>query len=129
MNLYCNQKEQKTGKTRSLMLTAKKLELVAYRRASNQGHEYLFEVDSYRAKGKPISRMMVSDKFKEAKDMLDLHIAAHSTRKDLCYHALKRGINLLTLTKLYGHSSQAVMLAYCGIMDRDVENVYNWIDY
>ncbi|HCT4298480.1 TPA: tyrosine-type recombinase/integrase [Klebsiella quasipneumoniae] len=124
-----NLKEQKAGKTRSIMLTAKALELVAQRRADNPRHVYLFEVDSNRAKGKPISRVTVSAKFKEAGDMLDLHIAAHSPRKNLGYHALKRGVSLPTLTKLYGHSSQAVTLVYCGIMDRDVENVYNGIDY
>lgn len=124
-----NLKEQKTGKIRSIMLTAKALELVAQRRADNPGHEYLFEVNSNRAKGKPISRVTVSAKFKEAGDMLNLHIAAHSPRKNLGYHAIKRGVSLPTLTKLYGHSSQAVTLAYCGIMDRDVENVYNGIDY
>ncbi len=101
----------------------------AQRRADNPGHEYLFEVDSNRAKGKPISRVTVSAKFKEAGDMLNLHIAAHSPRKNLGYHAIKRGVSLPTLTKLYGHSSQAVTLAYCGIMERDVENVYNGIDY
>lgn len=124
-----NLKEQKAGKTRSIMLTAKALELVAQRRADHPRHVYLFEVDSNRAKGKPISRVTVSAKFKEAGDMLDLHIAAHSPRKNLGYHALKRGVSLPTLTKLYGHSSQAVTLVYCGIMDRDVENVYNGIDY
>ncbi|MGK4351674.1 tyrosine-type recombinase/integrase [Enterobacter sichuanensis] len=86
-------------------------------------------MDSNRAKGKPISRVTVSAKFKEAGDMLNLHIAAHSPRKNLAYHAIKRGVSLPTLTKLYGHASQAVTLAYCGIMDRDVENVYNGIDY
>ncbi|MGG5837877.1 hypothetical protein [Huaxiibacter chinensis] len=45
-----NLNEQKTGKTRSIMLTAKALELVAQRRADNPGHEYLFEVDSNRAR-------------------------------------------------------------------------------
>ncbi|WP_343582499.1 tyrosine-type recombinase/integrase [Enterobacter sp.] len=124
-----NLKEQKTGKIRSIMLTAKALELVAQRRADNPGHEYLFEVDSNRAKGKPISRVTVSAKFKEAGDMLNLHIAAHSPRKNLGYHAIKRGVSLPTLTKLYGHSSQAVTLAYCGIMDKDVEEVFQTIDY
>lgn len=124
-----NLKEQKTGKTRSIMLTAKALELVAQRRADNPGHVYLFEVDSNRAKGKPISRVTVSAKFKEAGDMLNLHIAAHSPRKNLGYHALKRGAPLPTLTKLYGHSSQAITLAYCGIMEKDIENVFQTIDY
>ncbi|KGT95652.1 integrase [Erwinia typographi] len=124
-----NLREQKTGKTRSIMLTPKALELVARRRADNPGHIYLFEVDSNRAKGKPISRVTVSAKFKEAGDILNLHIAAHTPRKNLGFHALKRGVSLPTLTKLYGHSSQAVTLAYCGIMDRDIEDVYTGIDY
>ncbi|HDQ5284793.1 TPA: tyrosine-type recombinase/integrase [Raoultella ornithinolytica] len=121
--------EKKTKKTRSIMLTAKALELVAQRRADNPGHVYLFEVESNRAKGKPISRVTVSAKFKEAGDILNLHIAAHTPRKNLGYHALKRGASLPTLTKLYGHSSQAITLAYCGIMDKDVEDVYQGIDY
>ncbi|HFJ6984361.1 TPA: tyrosine-type recombinase/integrase [Escherichia coli] len=124
-----NLKEQKTGKIRSIMLTTKALKLVAQRRADNPGHVYLFEVDSNRAKGKPISRVTVSAKFKEVGDMLNLHIAAHSPRKNLGYHAIKRGVSLPTLTKLYGHSSQVVTLAYCGIMDKDVEEVFQTIDY
>jgi hypothetical protein len=44
-------------------------------------------------------------------------------------YAIKRGVSLPTLTKLYGHSSQAVTLAYCGIMEKDVEEVFQTIDY
>lgn len=102
------------------MLTTKAFELVAQHRADNPGHVYLFEVDSNRAKGKPISRVTVSAKFREAEDMLNLHIAAHSPRKNLVYHTLKRGVSLPTLTKLYGHSSQAITLVYCGIMEKDI---------
>lgn len=122
-------KEKKTGKTRTLLLTPKALAIVAERRAANPTHEYLFEVESNRAKGKPISRVTVSTKFKEAGERLGLHIAAHTPRKNLAYHALKRGASLPTLTKLYGHSTQAQTLAYCGIMDSDIENIYEGIDY
>ncbi|HAU5793589.1 TPA: integrase [Citrobacter amalonaticus] len=122
-------REKKTGKTRSILLTAKALELVAERRAANPGHVYLFEVDSNRAKGKPISRVTVSTKFKEAGDRLGLHVAAHTPRKNLGYHALKRGVSLPTLTKLYGHSSQSITLAYVGIMESDIQDVFTGIDY
>ncbi|HAZ4787838.1 TPA: tyrosine-type recombinase/integrase, partial [Citrobacter amalonaticus] len=121
-------REKKTGKTRSILLTAKALELVAERRAANPGHVYLFEVDSNRAKGKPISRVTVSTKFKEAGDRLGLHVAAHTPRKNLGYHALKRGVSLPTLTKLYGHSSQSITLAYVGIMESDIQDVFTGID-
>lgn len=124
-----NLKEEKTGKTRSLMLTPKALQLVAQRRAANPSHVFLFEVDSNRAKGKAISRVTVSTKFKEAGERLDLHIAAHTPRKNMGFHALQRGVSLPILTKLYGHSSQAVTLAYCGIMDKDIEEIYEGIDY
>lgn len=90
----------------------------------NPYHVFLFEVDSNRAKGKPISRVTVSTKFKEAGERLDLHIAAHTPRKNMGFHALQRGVSLPTLTKLYRYSSQAVTLAYCGIMDKDIEGVY-----
>ena len=71
-----NLREKKTGKTRSIMLTARALELVAHRRADNPGHEYLFEVDSNRAKGKPISRVTVSAELAAQYDIdiLPLHI-------------------------------------------------------
>ncbi|WP_375143683.1 tyrosine-type recombinase/integrase [Citrobacter farmeri] len=122
-------REKKTGKTRSILLTAKALELVAERQANNPDHVYLFEVDSNRAKGKPISRVTVSTKFKEAGDRLGLHVAAHTPRKNLGYHALKRGVSLPTLTKLYGHSSQSITLAYVGIMESDIQDVFTGIDY
>lgn len=122
-------KEKKTGKTRTILLTAKALEIVAECQAANPSHEFLFQVDSNRAKGKAISRVTVSTKFKEAGDRLGLHVAAHTPRKNLGYHALKRGVSLPTLTKLYGHSSQSVTLAYCGIMECDVVDVFSGIDY
>jgi len=52
-----NLKEQKTGKTRSIMLTAKALELVAQRRADRPGHEYLFEVDGPKENQSAVTRM------------------------------------------------------------------------
>lgn len=122
-------KDKKTGKIRAILRTPKALELVAQRRAGNPAHTFLFEVESNRAKGKPISRVSVSTKFKEAGERLNLTIAAHTPRKTMGYKALQRGVSQPTLTKLYGHSSQAVTLAYCGIMDKDVEYVYPGIDY
>ncbi|WP_264371201.1 tyrosine-type recombinase/integrase [Citrobacter amalonaticus] len=80
-------KEKKTGKTRTILLTARALEIVAERQAANSGHEYLFQVESNRAKGKPISRVTVSTKFKEAGDRLGLHVAAHTPRKNLGYRS------------------------------------------
>ncbi|MFB9087041.1 hypothetical protein ACFFW8_19950 [Erwinia tracheiphila] len=78
--LCCNVKDKKTGKIRAILRTPKALELVAQRRAGNPAHTFLFEVESNRAKGKPISRVSVSTKFKEAGERLNLTIAAHTPR-------------------------------------------------
>ncbi|WP_413732274.1 tyrosine-type recombinase/integrase [Sodalis sp. RH20] len=124
--------EVKEGKTKKYVdrpLTPAAIRVIEKRRALNPTHRYLFEVQSNRASGVSISRVTVAAKFKKAGDALGLHIGTHTPRKNLGYHGLKRGVSLPVLQKVYGHSSQAVTLAYCGIIDRDVEQVYEGIDY
>lgn len=48
-------KEGKTGKTRSIDLNSGAKAIVEARRKANPHHTYLFEVESNRAKGKPVS--------------------------------------------------------------------------
>jgi integrase len=49
--------EQKTGKLKQIKLNGRAIDTVQRRKQANPSHTYLFQVDSNRAKGKPVSRI------------------------------------------------------------------------
>ena len=79
--------EGKTGKRRKIRLNNTALKIIVHRRKEHPQHVHLFQVESNRAKGKPISRNSVSRAFKDAGDRIGLRINTHSMRKSrgLCH--------------------------------------------
>src|SRR5678815_3540740 len=73
--------EGKTKKLRTITLNSTARAVVARRAAANPHHAWLFEVESNRASGKPISRVSVSRKFKEIGEIVGIRLASHSMRK------------------------------------------------
>ncbi len=72
--------EGKTGKRRKIRLNNTALKIIEHRRKQHPEHAWLFQVESNRAKGKPISRNSVSRAFKDAGDRIGLRINTHSMR-------------------------------------------------
>ncbi|MBU3895276.1 tyrosine-type recombinase/integrase [Serratia rubidaea] len=113
--------EKKTGKYRHIRLHSEVLKMIAGRKAEHPHHAFLFEVETNRAKGKPVSRQCVSKAFKEAGERLGLKVGTHSGRKSLGYHVYQQNKDIGLVMKMLNHSNAAVTQAYIGITDQDVE--------
>ncbi len=79
--------EGKTGKKRRIRLNNTALKVIERRRNEHPQHVHLFQVESNRAKGKPISRNSVSRAFKDVGNRIDLRINTHYNAEEqgLCH--------------------------------------------
>lgn len=114
-------REQKTGKMRRVRLHPAVLGMIAERKERHPHHTFLFQVETNRAKGKPVSRQSVSKAFREAGDRLGKKVGTHTGRKTLGYAVYKNTKDIGLTMKMLNHSSAATTQAYIGITDRDVE--------
>ena len=118
-------KESKTGKTRIITLNKPAKQIVGERRKRHPNHVYLFEAESNRTKGKPISRHTVSAKFKEIGDIVDKKLSTHSMRKTRGAIMYNQGVGIEKICMMLGHSSPAVTLRYIGITAQDIADTYH----
>lgn len=118
-------KEGKTGKTRSIELNSKAIEIVKARRAAHPDHTYLFEVDSNRASGKPVSRVAVAVAFKAVGDELDIALGTHSMRKTRGWLMHSAGVSIEKICKVLNHSSPAVTMTYIGLTQSEIDATYH----
>lgn len=118
-------KESKTGKTRSIDLNSKAMEIVKARKAKHPEHIYLFEVESNRAKGKPVSRVAVAQAFKAVGDELGIALGTHSMRKTRGWVMHSAGVSIEMICKVLNHSSPAITMAYLGLTQSEIDDTYH----
>jgi len=118
-------KEEKTGKTRSIDLNEKARGIVAKRAAEHPQHIYLFEVESNRAKGKPVSRIAVANAFKAVGDEIGIQLGTHSMRKTRGWIMHSHGVSIEKICKVLNHSSPAVTMAYIGLTQAEIDATYH----
>lgn len=118
-------KESKTGKTRVITLNSAAKQIIIERKSLYPKHTYLFEVDSNRAKGKPISRYTVAKVFKDVGEIVGKKLSTHSMRKTRGAIMYNQGVKIEKICMMLGHSSPAVTLRYIGITAKEVEDSYH----
>ncbi|MFC5696511.1 tyrosine-type recombinase/integrase [Pseudomonas sp. GCM10022186] len=118
-------KEGKTGKVRSIDLNVKAKAIVERRRSAHPNHTYLFEVDSNRAKGKPVSRVSVANAFKAVGDEVGIQLGTHSMRKTRGWLMHSGGEPIEKICKVLNHSSPAVTMAYIGLTQAEIDATYH----
>ncbi len=86
--------------------------------------EYLFP--SRRGVNKPLSRIQAYRVLNDACRTVGIkeRIGTHTMRKTFGYHAYKEGMDISVIQKLLNHSSPGITLAYIGITQDDLDNVY-----
>lgn len=75
---------------------------------------------------KPITRQQAYRILNDAARAIGIkdQIGTHSLRKTFGYHAFQAGVDITRIQKLLNHSSPSVTLAYIGITQDDLDNVY-----
>lgn len=117
--------EGKTGKKRKITLNDTAMAIVTKRVLDAPDHNYLFQVDSNRAKNKSLSRSAVSKAFAEIGEMLDVQLGTHSMRKTLGWVMHSQGASLERICKVLNHSHPAVTMRYIGLTDQDTQAAYS----
>ena len=117
--------EGKTGKHKTIRLNTRALDVITARKKRNPTDVYLFQVNSNRAKNRPISRVSVSRIFKEAGDILGMHINTHSMRKSRGLAMFEAGLPVAKIAKVLNHATEAATLRYLGITEEEVLQTYD----
>ena len=118
-------REMKTGKNKEIRLNDTVIKIIEKRRKQFPEDEFLFQVHSNRATGKPVSRQMVARKFKEAGETLNIALSTHSMRKTRGYAMFSDGKPIEMISKVLNHSSPSVTMAYLGITKEEVMATYD----
>ena len=118
-------REGKTGKQRLLKLNEKAQSIVESRAKRYPGHEYLFQVESNRAKGKPVSRVAVAVAFKAVGDELGIALGTHSMRKTRGWVMHKSGASIELICKVLNHSSPKITMHYLGLTQEEIDSTYD----
>ncbi|WP_417316211.1 tyrosine-type recombinase/integrase [Cycloclasticus pugetii] len=117
--------EGKTGKLRNIELNTRAMEIAKARQVAHPHHTYLFEVDSNRAKGKPVSRVAVAKAFKAVGEELGILLGTHSMRKTRGWVMYSAGKSIEEICRVLNHSSPAVTMLYLGITQKDIDATYH----
>ena len=117
-------KEGKTDKKRTITLNSTAMSIVHKRHLANPDHIWLFQVDSNRAKNKPISRVSVATAFKEIGDIMNIKLGTHSMRKTLGWTMYSQGAPIERICKVLNHSTPAVTMCYIGLTEADTQAAY-----
>ena len=132
-------KEQKTGKSREILLNAPCMKAVEklkkyYKGLGFDEGGYLFK-STNRAyvknkEDRAITTLGINKNLKEAKDMLALGypIGTHSFRKTWGYVAYKKTLNIALIMRAFNHSSAEQTLKYIGVEQENINNLYEQIE-
>lgn len=118
-------REKKTGKSKDFPVsdTAKKSLLEYLNERDYKITEHLF---LSRKGNESINRQRAYKIINDAARAIGIkdRIGTHTMRKTFGYHAYQKGIDISILQKLFNHCAPCVTLAYIGITQDDMDNVY-----
>lgn len=123
---YVDLIEEKTSKKRRMAISpAIKKELKAHG-ITEYSEAFLF---ASRKGDKPIGRVQAYRVLNAAAERANIEeMGTHSLRKTFGYHAYKSGVPVATIQKMFNHSSEKVTLAYIGITQDSIDEVYTTLN-
>ncbi len=118
-------REKKTGKTKDFPIGATSVKAIKeYLNTQDYiPNDYLFK--SRKGNG-PISRVQAWRILSEAAETVGIieSIGTHTLRKTFGYWAFNSGVDITIIQKLLNHSSPGITLAYIGITQDELDDVY-----
>ena len=123
-------KEQKTGKTRKIIINTAALIVMRRRLDEYPKQVWLFQSDALnlnrRQPPKAINRRSVSRIFEQVGRSVEprLSLGTHSMRKTRGYAMHKAGKSIESIAKVLNHSSPAVTMRYIGLVQQDIDDSY-----
>ena len=117
--------ESKTGKRKDIRLNDAAMAIIARRRSAHPGDTWLFESNTNRSKGRPITRGAVSKAFNSAGQRLGLNVNSHSMRKSRGAIMYKDGVPLPVIARVLNHSSISCTLRYIGITKEETLKTFD----
>lgn len=118
-------REQKTGKTKNFPLSdACKKAIAEYLKSEEVTDGVLFK--SRKGDNKAISRIQAYEIINTAARAVGIqgNIGTHTLRKTFGYWAYKSGVDIAYIQKLLNHSAPSVTLAYIGITQEQLDDIY-----
>lgn len=121
-------KESKTGKTKPIEINPiLKRILKEYTKDKSQNE---FLIKSREQANKAIDRVTAYIIIRDVGEMFGIdNLGTHTMRKTFGYHYYKRTRDVVTLQKLFNHSSATITLRYIGIEQDDLNKAYRNIKY
>ena len=121
-------REKKTNKQRVIPLNNKlKRPLMKYIEGM-EGYEFI--IQSREGINQPLSRSMAYKVIKELENYFRLTaLGTHTMRKTFGYHYYKETKDVVTLQKIFNHSSQSETLKYIGITQDEISTAIMQMNY
>nr|WP_219914596.1 tyrosine-type recombinase/integrase [Thalassobacillus sp. CUG 92003] len=120
-------REGKTGKTRTFALNQAIQTAVSENIPADEPDDNLLFPS--RKGNKPITRTTAWRILNTAAERAGVEkIGTHSLRKTMGYHAYQNGVDLTVIQAILNHASQRETLRYIGIVQDDIDNVFNAIN-
>lgn len=132
-------REQKTRNVknkalRKIKLTSTAKDIILKRREQNKTHTYLFESDSNRSKGKPLTYYSLYRCFNAVAEIVReltgefIQFSTHTCRKTLGYRLWERNVDIATICKFLHHTNPAVTMVYLGIVQENVDECHDLLE-
>lgn len=125
---YIQITEQKTNKEKKILINPHlKRELKKYIDSKNKEEFILL---SRKGKNNPITRQRAWQLLKRIAEELEIDsVGCHTLRKTFGYHYYQKTGDIITLQKLFNHSTPAVTVAYVGIEQDEVDKAIRNMDF
>ncbi len=121
-------REKKTRKNKIIKLNPILKRALKKHLATRDDKEFL--IKSRQGYNKPINRTRAYQILKDIGDSFGIeNLGTHSMRKTFGYHYYKKTKDVVTLQKIFNHSSPSVTLHYIGIIQDDLNKAYSNLKY
>jgi integrase len=119
-------REKKTGKAKDFPLSDSAKKAISEYLKSRGTYELTDALFASRKGGTPLTRQHAYRIINEAARAVGIkeQIGTHTLRKTFGYHAYQSGVDITRIQKLLNHSAPSITLAYIGITQEELDDVY-----